>query len=388
MQDDKKPDISYPILNLGIVPVNMHFYKKDLDGIKFTDNIPQAQKTITPDQYKKTMDNVISKAKSFKQIYPNGIVVLTVHTGVEFAENCAKEGIFDIIFNGHEHKNSNDYIYNTPVVNLSQNFSKIVNAKIKIDDNGKREGISLIDIIPKKEEKRKSVVGIFYDDLFKEDSKKIYNIRCYDDSLEELSTEGIRKGNSHLANLVTDIILSEIKERDSKVDIFALNASSIRGGLAIDNTKPSVSNVDIMNCLDGINISQAEIYTTDVTGKQLIDMITDNYKFNLKDKEKNPIIHYAGIKTDRGNIIKNSMGNKDYSQLCKFVTLSSTGKAIEPDNVYRIANPIKYFEKAQNKEIKDLFTESKPLNCNAVEIFSNYFDKHSTITYKPEVRII
>lgn len=387
VQDDKCPHVSYPIMNLGVVPVNMNFYSKKTDGMTLTDNIPQAQKTITFNQYKKTFENVISKAKNFKEKYPDGIVILTSHTGVDFAENCAKEGLFDIIFNGHEHKNYNAHICNTPIINLSQNFDKLVNAKIKIGDDGKREMINIYDIVPNKDEKRKSAIGEFFDLLFKEDSKKIYTIKCTDKSVEELSTDGIRKGNNYLANFVTDVILSSIREKDPKVDIFALNSSAIRGGFDMDNNNPSVSNVDVMNCLDGINVSQADVYTTDVTGRQLIDLIMDNYKFNLKDREKNPIIHYAGIKVDRTNLLKNYKRTNDNAKLCPFVILSKTGKSIKPDSVYRIANPIKYFEKAQNKEIKNLLSVSKPLNGNVVEMFNEYFDKYPTTIYKPDVRI-
>lgn len=387
VQDDKIQHISYPVLNLGVSPVNMNFYSKKTDGITLTDNIPQAQKTIKPEQYKKTFENVISKAKQFKKDYPNGIVVLTSHTGVGFAENCAKEDVFDIIFNAHEHKNTDEFTYDTPIINLSQNFNKIVNAKIKINDNGERELISITDIIPQKDEKQKGAIAEFFDFLFKEDSKKIYKIKCPDKSLKELSTDGIRKGNNHLANFVTDIILSEIKERDPKVNIFALNASAIRGGFEIDNNKPSTSNVDVMNCLDGINISQADVYTTDVTGRQLVDLILDNLKFNLKDREKNPIIHYSGIRIDRINLLRNYKRTQDNAKLCPFITLSKTGLSIKPDKIYRIANPVKYFEKAQTKEVKDLLAVSEPLNCNIVEMFNEHFDKHPSVTYKPDVRI-
>ena len=387
VQDDKDENKSYPVLNVGISPVNMKYYKKYLTGIEFINNIPLPQKLINPPKYILTTEKVRDIAEDFKKKNPDGIAVLTCHTGSNFAQNAALQGLFDIIFNAHEHKNDIETVNNTPIVNLSQNFNKIVNAEISIDDNGKKEDIKFRDFNPKSETyTEESDIGKFYTELFKEDSKKIYTIKCSDSSIKELGTEGIRQGNNHLANFVTDILLSEAKKRDPLVNIFAINASAIRGGFNVGDN-PNTTNVQVLNCLSGINTSQADIYTTDIKGEDLIVMIMDNFLYNLLDKEKNPIIHYSGISIDKTGMMDAYHRGKDFDELCEYVTLSDSGKEIRPYAIYRIANPIKYFEKAQTDDIRQLIKHSNSLNCNIHELFSDYFNKHSVIQYKPDNRI-
>ncbi len=387
VSDDKKANVSYPVLNLGISPVNMSYYKKYLSGINFTDNIPQAQKTVKPEQYKKTSERVNSLINDFKNKYPNGIVVLTSHTGVDFAQNCAKEGNIDLIFNAHEHKEEIEQINGTPIINLSQNFNKIVNAKIKLDDDGKKHNILIKSMNPNEETiSTESSIGEYYDELFKEDSKKIYTIRCTNPLLTELSTEGIRYENNHLANFVTGILLEQAQKINPLIDIFALNSSSIRGGFHLSDDK-NTTHAEVLNCLDGINTSQSDVYVTDVWGEELIMLIMDNFVFNMADKEKNPIIQYAGITIDKTNMLEDYHNGKSFKDLCKYIKLTSTGEQINPNFIYRIANPKKYFEKSNSEEIRNKIYSSTPLNKNVHELFENYFAEHNTITYVPETRL-
>ena len=143
VEDDKNPDLKHKVLFLGISPVNMSAYKKDLRGIEFLNNSSAYQANITKNDYIKTLENCKRQIARFKRRNPNGIVVLLNHTGVGFADNLAVESNVDLVLNGHEHKNNIRTVNDTLIVEMSQDFNKLVNAKLKIDDNGKLSCIEL-----------------------------------------------------------------------------------------------------------------------------------------------------------------------------------------------------------------------------------------------------
>ena len=365
----------------------MKYYNKELSGIEFTENVFKSQITVEPEDYKETTKRIHSKITDFKKKYPNGIVILTSHTGVNFAEKIAELGGVDIIFNAHEHKRNIKELNRTPIVNLSQNFDKIVNAKIIIDDNGNKQKVELKEFFPKEAEiQQSSDIGNLYNELHKEDSKRIYTVSSTDKSIKELGVENIRKGNSNLANFVTDIILSQVQKKNPQIDIVAINASAIRGGFSVGD-KPNTSNAEVLNCLSGINTSQAELYQTEVSGEELAMIVMDNFLFNDIAPEKNPLIHYSGLSIDRTNMMKDYYNCKDYKYLCKYLKTDKKGESVKPDSIYKIVNPIKYFKKAHSQWISDMLFHSKSLNCNMIDLFNEYFNSHNEIVFEPKIRI-
>lgn len=385
--DDKNENQFHPVLNLGIMPVNLSYYQSDLEGMELIDNVFTAQKFVKPEQYRKTMQLTRDEIDRFKKTYPEGKVILTCHTGVGFAENCAEQGGVDLIFDGHEHKDNIRFVNGCPIVALSQNFQKIVNAKITLDDNGRTKSIELKDIHPLNEKPQgDGEISAFYRELFKEDTKKVYTIKSTDKSLNKLSVENIRNRNNQLANFVCDAILDSIKQKDPTVQIFALNASAIRAGFKIGE-KPTVSPFEISNCLDGINSTQADVYITDVTGRELAFMVEDNFLFNKTDTEKNPIIHYSGLKIDKTGFMNAHSKGKRGADLCSYITLQETGEGIDPDKTYRIANPEKYFIKTGNEKIKKMMNKSYPLYENVHDLFKSYFERNPETTFTPDMRL-
>lgn len=386
--DDKDEDKLHPVLNLGVSPVNMNYYykKAEEEGLNLIDNVYAPQKFIKQEQYSKTMAHVREQVDNFRSLYPNGTVILTCHTGVQFADNCAKAGGIDLIFDAHEHKNNVRFVEGTPIVALSQNFDKIVNAKIVLDDDGNKKGIDIENLKPFEETNfQRGELSDFYDELFKEDSKKAYTLKCSDNTLNELSTKNIRSTNNHLANFVTDAILAEIKKKDPSVQIFALNASAIRGGFKLEG-EPNISPFEISNCLDGISFDQGDIYTNEVSGRELSLMVLDNFLFNRIDTEKNPIIHYSGLTIDKTNFMKEYSKGKIGAELCKYLTLEETGENIDPNKTYKIANPEKYFIKSSNDKIKGMYNSAHPLNSNIHDLFLGHFNEKECITFTPRVR--
>ncbi len=385
IKDDKDPNLRHYVLNLGVSPVNLEYYNETDGEINLVENSKVCQKDFDPKNYQKTKEVILNKVKDFKQKYPDGTVILECHTGLGFADDCAKEGVFDLIFDGHEHKDEIRTVNDTPIVALSKDFKKIVNAKIIKDDSGKTKSLQIKSYNPLKEDFKTGEIGKFYQKLFQKDFKNIYTIKS-NSGLKELNTDSVRHKNSGLANFITDAVLSEIKKRDDTIQIFALNASSIRGGFKISN-KPSISPFDVSKSLDGIVPEVADLYVTDVSGEELSYMVLDNFLFNSKDIERNPLIQYSGLIIDKTSMMRDYQNGNSLKDLCKYITLKETGKPVTPDETYRIANPEKYFIKAHNDELKNMINKSKPLGLNVHDLLKEYFENNKEIEFEPDTRL-
>ena len=116
-------------------------------------------------------------------------------------------------------------------------------------------------------------------------------------------------------------------------------------------------------------------------------MILDNFLLNRIDTEKNPLIHYSGLKIDKTNLLKAYDRGIIGSKLCQYITLVDTNEQIDPNKKYRIANVEKYFIKSQNERIKNMYSSSKPLNINIHDLFKQHFEKHPEVNYTPDIRL-
>lgn len=332
------------------------------------------------------MDEVIRKIDVFKEKYPLGSVITTVHTGVDFAYNLAQKRQVDLILNAHEHKNGTQYVNGVPIVELSQNFLDIINVKIIKDDEGKTSAIEIKTMHPKDGNYKPGEIEELRKTIFKEDLKKKYRITPQDDSIS-LNMKNVRNSNSHLANLITDSILDEIKQIDDSVQIFALNASSIRGGFELEEGKAgNVCFFELSNCLDGLSSEQANVFVNEISGQKLAYLVLDNFSFNEIDTEKNPIIHYSGLKIDKKGFMEASKQGASYRELCQFMTLEETGEPINPNQTYKIANVEKYFIKSKDEKIKSMINDAYPLDLSARQAFENHFKKNDEVIYKPKTR--
>ena len=386
VEDDKNQELEHKFLFLGISPVNMPAYQKKLDGVSLIDAIPKPQRYVSKEDYKKTLDYCKGQISEFKKQNPNGHVILMCHTGVNFADTLARESEVDLVFDGHEHKDPIRVVNGTPIVPVSQNFKNIVNAKMKVDDDGSLADIGLKSFSPL-ENKTKGPLLKLYRKLFVKDTKNKYSIRTDNVNIQQLGLKDIREGNSFLANFITDIILDELRKKDNSVDFFALNSSSIRHPLNVSK-KPKNSFLDIMNVLSGIKEEESRIMTTELTGNDILYMILDNFLFNKDMPQQNSLIHYSGLIIDRTSMLEKYEQNSDINDLAKYVIISETGKPIDPEQHYKIANVEKYFNKSQNSRIKEFKDYSEYTGYTLQELFKKHFQESDGKLYaKCDVRI-
>jgi len=384
-EDDKNPDLKHKLLFLGISPVNMGTYQENTEGLKFIDNIKKPQRFVKEEDYESTTEECKKRINAFKTENPDGLVVLLNHTGVGFADNLARKSNVDLIFDGHEHKEDIRFINGVPIISLSQNFKKIVNAKIKISDSGKLDSIKINPFSPL-ENKSIGPLLKFFGGILSEDIKKRYSVRTDSQDIALLDVQDIRLGNNYLANFVTDSILDEIRKKDSTVDFFALNASAIRHPLKISDRVRN-SAFDVMNVLAGIKDEDGGVLTTELSGLDVVYMVLDNYLFNKENPQRNPIIHYSGLITDRTKMLQDYNNGKNLRELAKYVVDAGTNKPIDPDKTYKIANVEKYFNKSQNPRIKRMKDKSIYMGDTVQELFKKHFEESDGILYaKCDVR--
>lgn len=380
IEDDKNPEITHKMLLLGISPINMSYYRKDMQGVNFINNPFKAEKLTTEKDYKETFDQTVKLIKQFKKQNPKGLVVVSCHTGMNFAQNLAqKMGSKNInaIFNAHEHKDSDSIVNGVNIIELSQNFEKYANIKFSIDDNGNLKDVAQPTIRrPFKEPWRTGFFKKFYAKIFAKDLAKEYLIETDKPEVKTLSDKNVRIENSYLANFIMDAILDEIQKTNPEVDIFGMNASSIRSSLDTKDTG-GTNNMQMLNVLSGIVHKDAELYKNKVTGEVLMELILDNLLFNEPRNERKPLIHYSGLIINRDTILQKYHDGESFEGLCKYIFVEKYNKPLNLEKTYTIANPRKFFMKSKNPLIKDeLFNNAENMHLNARDLFVQHINEN------------
>mgnify|MGYP006916333259 CR=1 FL=1 len=129
--------------------------------------------------------------------------------------------------------------------------------------------------------------------------------------------------------------------------------------------------------------------TTEVSGETLALMVTDNILFNRNIPKKNPIIQYSGLYIDRTNILNAVENNTPIRDITQYIIDTNTNETINPDKIYKIANPEKYFNKSQNPQIKALKHISQYTGDTVQDLFKRHFETSTdSLIAKCDTRII
>lgn len=372
ISDDKNLFKKHKMLVLGLSPVNMSYYNKP-DGTAFIDDVKKPQIKITPKDYERTLISLEKKINKFKERHPKGIVVLMAHSGANVAQELAqRNGNIDVILDAHEHKDYKSKIGKTTIIGLSKDFKKIENIKITLNDEGDVTDITTKKYKPEITKEHNNRLSSSYRRVFNKDLSSSFYIDT-PAQVDELEVANVRCGNSYLANLVTDVILEELQKIDPNIDAFGINASAIRKGLPASHKGPA-TRLELMFVLNGMQDNAAFIYTNKVTGRELINIIYSNLRFNRLDCEKNPIVHYSGLTIDM-RLADLDIKTASDEELKEMIHMEKTGQPIELDKIYKIANPQKWLQKSEYSNIERLAKEAVPLyGANAKKLFIEHFE--------------
>lgn len=389
IKDDKNPNLHHKALFLGVLPANMSYYNKELKGIKFLDNTFKPQSEISTEDIQKTLDAIKEQIKKFKKQYPNGAIILLDHFGGIFRNELISQKIpINIILGAHEHNDYEEHLGNTHCIMLSQNFKKLENIKIKFDDSGKISSIQTQTYYPEKSEKNNTIHD-FFERIFKKDIKTNFQIPA-DDDIKELTLKGLRYENNFLANFITDVILNRIRKKYPNTDFFAINASAIRGELKTE-ISGSVNNLNILLTLNGIKNEDADILISKLTGEQILDIVIENLVANSKDKNRNPLMHYSGLKINKTLLLKSLEHGIAKKDMIRFLTKTDTNEPLELDKEYCFANVRKFFIKTKNPKVKEIYNSKNTVktSLNAKNEFrKHFFENLGEVKAHREIRII
>ena len=386
--DDKVPNLSHKALFLGIAPANMPYYQKKLTQIKFLDSATKPQSELEYEDFKDTIKTVKEEIEKFKDENPKGAVILLDHFGGNFQRELLDKKLpINLILNAHEHNDFNKLVGNTYIISLYQNFEKLENIKIKFDDSGEINSIQSRALYPQKSQKT-GLMQKFYNRIFRKDIEKSFEIPTSDD-ISELQLKGVRYQNSYLANYITDVILNRIKKQYPDTDFFTINASSIRGGLSTKNGG-CVNNLDFLLTLNGAKNEDSTIFISKISGEKLLNIVTNNLIANEKDKNKNPLNHYSGLKIEKTLLLDGIKHNLPKEILIQFLRRTDTGEPLELDGEYKLANIEKAFLKTKNPIEKELYTSKDTIktDLNAKsEFLRHFYENLDEVQAKEEIRI-
>jgi hypothetical protein len=127
--------------------------------------------------------------------------------------------------------------------------------------------------------------------------------------------ESIRFQNSYLANWLTSAVKRSVRKITGDPNVIVgIQSSIIRGGI-----KDGSNNLDIMKIFDGVSEDLSNVQVGKIKGDELVGLIVENIKGNLKAPKRNTIIQWSDIQINRTMIAKILEGqiNKPFEDAIK-----------------------------------------------------------------------
>ncbi len=389
--DDKNPNLNHHVMILGVTIPSMDFYNPGLmKGMQFVDNCNKKDSQISEKDLAATFELLNKKVRRFKQEFPKGAVILMSHTGTPISSMIRDNvpGINEIL-NGHDHMNFSSTRGITHISSLGQNNEMFKSIRLNFDDNGDldlRETNTYFTNTHPLSGKEPNPMQDLYDYALKKDIQSIITLKCPEIEDELSYSDEIRYKNSYLANYLTSSVKKALKEHDPDIAAVGIQSSIIRGGI-----KNGSTNIDLMKVFDGVSEDLSTICSGPISGENLVGLIGENIKTNIKAPTRNTIIQWSDIFVNRSMIEKNpdcdlfdaiKIRNKDTRQF----------ERIKPDGIYKIAIAEKYLVKDDIEFPKKIRKDMKPIGKTYDELFRQnleFFDYYIKVTDKiKEQRIV
>lgn len=394
--DDKNPDLKHKVLFLGVTIPTMDFYNpKLLKEMEFLDNGNVKDADLNMGDINDTINSVAYEVHKFKKENPKGAVVLLSHMGDRLAKVLRdKVPQINLILNGHDHKFKTTIKGATNISSLGKDNEMIKSFNLHFDDNGKLEttdmntyfsDLTLTDSISQ------HPLQTYLKESFARDMQPRVSLKDITGEVTELDYGNeIRYSNSYLANYLTSAVKRSVRTIAPDVFAVGLQSSIIRGGI-----KDKSTNMDLMKVFDGVSENLSNLQIGDVTGKELVGLITENVIGNLKAPTRNTIIQWSDIQVNRtliDKILKGQSGKKFKDAIKVKNQITKQYEPIDVNKQYKIVLCDKYLIKDDivwPKKIRDNFTS---LDKTYDELFKEYLynvDNEIKITPKTkEQRII
>ncbi len=329
--------------------------------MKFFDDCNKKDANLKKDDLQRTLDSIRKEVQTFKKKNPKGAVVLLSHMGNPISKMIRDEiPDIDVILNGHDHKNLITMKNSTNIDSLGKDNEIVKALNLRFDDDGNLEKdintyftktTSKVDI-------EQNPMQVFSNEILSEDLKPLVSLTDILGNKEELPySEDIRYKNSYLANWLTSALKRPLRELCHDDDIIVgVQSSIIRGGL-----KDGSNNLAIMKIFDGVSEDLSNIRIGEISGEELVGLITENIEGNLKAPKRNTIIQWSDIQVNRTLIadIFDKKSKKSFADAIKVRNkYTNEFEPIDLDKGYRIAIGEKFLVKNDIKwpaRIRDRF---------------------------------
>ena len=394
IKDSKNPNLIHKVLVLGVTTPGVDFYNPNLvSDIDIYDRSNKNDLATRKEDIPKTLNVLNEQIQEFKKKNPEGVVILLNHGG-NVISNIIAENVdqINLILNAHDHKDMETVVNGTHIVSLSQDFEKLSAINLYFDDDGKFR-------MDKSLNKDNKLATNFYTDFSKkpeinpfkcleaaveEDNKPILRINDPENKINILSKKDVRHKNSVLANFITDSILASIRKDYPEVDVFGVASSAFRQDIHMNAT-----NLELLNSLGGSIQDLSKIYIGDITGNELAAIIVENVEANNANPETNTIFQWSGIRFNRKLLTQNP---ENVEQAIQIKNKDGEYENLNPEKIYKVALPNKFFSKPNIQKAKILEDRFMPTELTMNDLFRSYLaDNNYEVTLSDstkETRII
>lgn len=406
--DDKNPNKKHKVLMLGMTTPSLDFYDPgQVKGLDVVDRNAIKDIQLRESHFQNTYDKLNKKISAFKQENPQGAVVLLSHNGNNVANMIVQnvDGI-DVIVNGHDHKKTSKVLTSqktgkkTLVTSLYQNNDKFSSIKLHFNDNGDLDNVKEKGYYPSEVNKEAGHVGLKDNPMQKqlvsllgEDFKPSIFVSGPSE-IKQMSTQGIRKQNSHLMNFVADSVKEEYETHDPDVDIVGYQSASIRQPIAVNGW---TSNIKLLNLFCGRPLEGGILCKGEITGADFTRILTENYGDNLKNNSRNPLLHYSGVRVNKKGVDELLMSggkvtNDDYAKNIEVKDKNGEYKPLDLNKTYKVVMPKECFIVPNVRSAMALYpSKFKDTPYNGDDLFMDFVKRHDykmDMTKSADTRIV
>ncbi|MBR6723476.1 metallophosphoesterase [bacterium] len=350
VQDDKDPGLKHKVLFIGVTIPSMKFYNPGLlKTMSFYDDCNKKDANLTPADLQGTFAAVRKEVEAFKKKNPKGAVVLLSHTGAPISKMIRDEvPQINVVLNGHDHKNLTSLKGKTNINSLGKDNEIIKSLNLHFNDEGDLESIDMNTFFSKTTVKDKLATNVLQkalEESFAKDVEPLVSLTNITGKPVSLDYgESIRFQNSYLANWLTSAVKRSVRTITGDPNVIVgIQSSIIRGGI-----KDGSSNLDIMKIFDGVSEDLSDVQVGRIKGEELVGLIVENIKGNLKAPKRNTIIQWSDIQVNRtmiANILEGKI-DKPFSDAIRIRNEETNEfEPIETYKQYKIAIGEKFLVK-------------------------------------------
>ena len=302
---DNKSKLEHKVLFLGVTIPTLNYYAPGVVyHTQFYDNSAKNDAMLNKFDLEETLLSIKEKTDKFKKDYPAGTIVLLAHTGNSIAKIIGEEiHNIDVILNGHDHKDTNDSIGKTQIFSLGQNNAFVKSINLSFDDFGKLENIKSNIYYTKPYDKAARNDAELNDFVVKNLSKDLVPLVNFNDKKLKkqkiVLDDSIRYSNNIIANYVSSGIKEAAKLKVPQLSAIGIPSTIFRNGLKSNEERTTFNNIDLIKMFDGVSEHLSEVKVGNITGEELIELILENVKNNIKDKSRNGLIQWSDIQINK-----------------------------------------------------------------------------------------